>query len=194
MRRLLIAGVLSAGLWSGAAVAQATPQDAFTAYRQAVLRDGGRGAGALVTSATAATYERARRAAVAGDGMALDGLPLVEALLALRLRAAVPAADLRTADGAGTVALAARHGLVGDGVAAVALRPAEVYGDNAMAEQTDVAGRPVGVWWRFLREGGVWRVDLRPNLEAGEALLRDRLRASGQTRADFLNTLARNGR
>lgn len=196
MRALAIAGLLLAFAvpGGGAALAQATPQDAFTAYRDAVLGGAGMGAGALVTGETAALYDRARRAAVDADPGALDRLPLVEALLALRLRAAVPAADLRAADGAATVSLAARHGLIGGGFAAIGLRPAEIYGDNAIAEQTDGGGQPVGVWWRFLREGGAWRVDLRPNLEAGEALLRERLRASGLSRTDFLNTLAKNGR
>lgn len=194
MRALVIAGLLASVVPSGPVLAQATPQDAFAAYRDAVLGGGGQGAGMLVSAETVALYERARQAALAPDPRALDGLPLVEALLALRLRAAVPAADLRAVDGAGAVSLAARHGLTGSGFDSITLRPAEVYGDLAMAEQADAAGRPAGVWWRFLRENGVWRVDLRPNLEAGEAILRDRLRVSGQTRADFLNTLAKNGR
>lgn len=196
MRAPFIASlVMVAAVSSGAAVAQVTPLDAFTAYRDGVLGAGGLEPGRLVTADTAALYERARRAALDdADPATVEGLPLVEALLALRLRASVPAADLRAADGAGAVTLAARHGLAGDGLRDIGIGTPEVYGDYAMAEQRDASGRSVGMWWRFLREGGVWRVDLRPNLEAGEAILRKRLRASGQTRADFLNTLAKNGR
>lgn len=171
-------------------MADASPQETFEAYRVAVMQGNGGPVGTLVTAETRAFYDRVRALALAGDVQALEASPLVEALLAVRLRAAFTRQELQGLDGGGVIGAAVAGGLVGSGLSSVSLGPAEVYGDHALAEQVDASGAPTGVWWRFINEGGAWRIDLRPNLEAGEALLRDRLHASGLTRAEFLTTLA----
>lgn len=166
----------------------------FDGYRLAVLDGRGAVAGALISAATRDFYDAARLAALAATPQDIERMSLIEAVLVVRLRAVLAPHELSTLDGAGVFAAAATRGLVGSGFADLRLGPVEAYGDHAVAEQLDAAGRPSGVWWRFVREAGAWRVNLRPNLDAADAVLRERLHASGMTRADFLNQLANNGR
>jgi hypothetical protein len=194
MRNGLAAGLLALALAGPAALADDGVAAAFEGYRQAVLEGRGAAAGVLVSADSRAFYDVARLAALDADGPDLDHLTMTEGLLALRLRAALKPDQLRGLDGGGVIAATAARGMIGVGTGGIRLAPAEIYGDHAVAEQLDGAGHPTGVWWRFVREDGAWRINLRPSLEAGDALLQARLQASGLSRADFLKQLATNGR
>jgi len=193
LRKGLAAGLLALAL-AGPAVADDSVLAAFDGYRQAIAEGRGDDAGALVSADSRAFYDVTRLAALDADGPDLDHLTMTEGLLALRLRAALKPDQLRGLDGGGVIAATAARGMIGTGTGGIRLGPAEVYGDHAVAEQLDGAARPTGVWWRFVREGGAWRIDLRPSLEAGDALLQAKFQASGLSRADFLKQLATNGR
>lgn len=190
-----VAAGLLAVMLAGPAVADTSGvTNTFDGYRLAVLDGQGAAAGALVSAATRDFYDAARLAALAATPQDLERMSLIEAVLVLRLRAVLAPHELSTLDGAGVFAAAAARGLVGNGFADLRLGPVEAYGDHAVAEQLDAAGRPTGTWWRFVREAGAWRVNLRPNLDAADAVLRERLQSSGMTRMDFVNQLANNGR
>lgn len=175
MSRLLAAWLLAAVLAAGPASAdpgEEAVRRTFDDYRDALRDRQGDIAGFLVTPETLAFYGEAAKAAVYAMPDELDRLPLIQQLLALRLRQAVPGETLVAMTPEQVVGLSVDQGLVDPGgLRDLRLGPVEIQGDVALAPQVDPWGRDVGVTWRFREVQGTWRVDLRPTLMAANALL-----------------------
>jgi hypothetical protein len=190
--------VLAMALWAAPAVAadgdggdggddEVAVRQVFHDYAEA-LKDGqGDIAAFLVTAETTAFYAQAARAAVYAMPDELDDMPLVQQLLALRLREAVPAERLVDMTPEDLIGLSVSKGIVNPaGLRDLELGPVSVQGDIALAPQHDPWGRDLGVTWRFRKVQGTWHIDLRPSLMAANALLLSMQRKKGVPRETLL--------
>ncbi len=197
MKRALTV-LLLALFWAlGPAAAQGVGEEravrqTFDDYRNALQDRQGDIAGFLVTPETLAFYAAAAKAAVHATPEELADLPLVQQLLALRLRQAVPGGKLKDMTPEEIVGLSVYQGLVdAQGLRGLRLGDIRIDGDVALAPQVDPWGRDIGVTWRFRKTQGTWRVDLRPTLMAANALLVAMKRERGTSDRRFLLDLVR---
>lgn len=141
---------------------------AFTTYTEAALGRDGAGVVAVTASPIFDFYERARQSALTATEDELAQQSLVERLTAYTLRAEVPVPALRDDSPQELVTTAVERGLVGDeGIRNVALGEVKVDGDEATG-QLVAGGQATPLQARFLREDGVWKLDLTSLLEVSE--------------------------
>ena len=190
MRGALAALVVAISLGAGSAHAEPAEEAVlrtFEDYRNALQDRQGDIAGFLVTAETLAFYDSGAKAALSAGPDALAEMPLVQQLLALRLRQAVPADRLKTMSAEEVIGLSVDQGLVNSqGLRGLRLGEVQIQGDVALAPQIDPWGRDIGVTWRFRKTQGNWRVDLRPTLMAANAMLVTMQRERGIPTRDFL--------
>lgn len=162
-------------------------RQAFEDYRNALLDRQGDIAGFLVTPETLGFYMRAAEAALQATSDDLAELPLVQQLLALRLRQAFPPDRLQAMTAEDLVGASVGEGLMDPrGLRGLSLGPVEVIGGVALAPQVDPQGREIGVIWRFRKVDDIWRIDLRPSLMAANGLLVALQRQRGLSREALL--------
>lgn len=161
-------------------------RQAFEDYQAALDQGEARVAGFLVSPETLRFFEEARQYALKADAAQLGAIPLVQQLLALRLRLEVPLSTLRDGTAEDLVGAAVQRGMLTRTDRDLHIGNIRVRDDEAVADQVDRAGRPEGIRWRFKKVRGHWRVDLLPSLLAGDAYMKALLAQSGLSRERFL--------
>ncbi|EWY41285.1 hypothetical protein N825_27430 [Skermanella stibiiresistens SB22] len=175
----ILAGAgISAGYPQGSpASAQAAPAhqdvtavgETFVAARQALLAKDGGGVIELLSRDSLDRVERTRKAALDGE---MTGLGPSEKFGALGLRQYLKPAELRRMTPAQIVEFGLQKNWLGPNVITQAgMERISVRGDRASGTLV-VNQRPVMVPADFVREDGVWRVDLTRAMDLTDALVR----------------------
>jgi hypothetical protein len=175
----ILAGAgISAGYPQGSpASAQAAPAhrdvtavgETFVAARQALLAKDGGGVIELLSRDSLDRVERTRKAALDGE---MTGLGPSEKFGALGLRQYLKPAELRRMTPAQIVEFGLQKNWLGPNVITQAgMEKISVRGDRASGTLV-VNQRPVMVPADFVREDGVWRVDLTRAMDLTDALVR----------------------
>jgi hypothetical protein len=182
---LLVAGCGSAD--SGAGSASTAPDDtgavhkAFETYTKAALAKDGAAAQGVLADTVSAYYDEARKLALTADDARLAAVPTTQRLTVYVLRAEVEPAVLRDGTPADLLKTSFDQGLVGeDGIADLALGKVVVSGDQATA-QAVVGGKEAPYSIAFLRQQGVWKVDIAPLMALADEGFAEAAKQQGTT-------------
>ncbi|HEX6345662.1 hypothetical protein [Umezawaea sp.] len=163
---LLLAGCGSSD--TGGAPTSAAQDDtgavhrAFETYTKAALAKDGATAQGVLADTVATYYDDARKLALTATDDQLTGITSTQRLTVYVLRAEVEPALLRDGSPADLLRTSFDKGLVGeDGISDLALGKVNVTGDKASA-QAVIGGREAPYTVDFVREQGVWKVDIAP--------------------------------
>jgi hypothetical protein len=163
---LLVAGCGSSV--SGGGPSSAAPDDtgavhaAFETYTKAALAKDGATAQSVLADTVSAYYDEARKLALTAGDEQLAGVPVTQRLTVYVLRAEIKPEVLRDGTPADLLKTSFDQGLVGeDGIAKLDLGKVTVTGDKATA-QALVGGKEAPYSIEFLRQQGVWKVDIAP--------------------------------
>lgn len=167
-------------------------EETFVATRAALADHDAERVVESLSTTTRAQLEAIREAAVTKQS---SGLPPAEKFAALGLRRFVPPRDLTRLDSAGLVGYALGHAWLGPNIIRESgLKDIAVTGDRAEATLL-IKGRPQVLPADFVRENGVWKIDLTRVVQISDQLLKLRIGGSGRGEeaviAEILDNLAR---
>lgn len=167
--------------------APAAPDDtgavhkAFETYTKAALAKDGATAQGVLAGTASAYYDEARKLALTAEDDRLAAVSTTQRLTAYVLRAEVEPAVLRDGTPADLLKVSFDQGLVGeDGIADLALGKVVVSGDKATA-QAVAGGKEAPYSIAFLREQGVWKVDIAPLLTLADEGFAEAAKQQGTT-------------
>lgn len=189
--RLFIVASLCAVLSATAAIADdATEvQQAFSAYRAAILAGDGTSAIAHLSTTTFEYYDQMRALALDGEAETVQGLSLINQMQVLMLRLRVRPDALGAMTPRELVAHAVDEGWIGKS-SVLAVQPGRVLAEQDVAVlHAIVDGRDAGPAFRFNRESGAWRLDLVPTIQAANAGLQMAAERAGVSDSQFMTTL-----
>jgi hypothetical protein len=164
-------------------------KDAYRHYCDAVVQRDGAQAGALVSEVTLHRYQEFRDAALAADETTLVSLPVSSRLQVLLLRQRMDAVTLAALDGPGLFAHIIDQGwLDAAGFTDTQLGIVAVDGDRAQAP-VHRSGRPTRERAYFLREDGVWKVNLLPNFTGTDRNIEEAAAVNNLSEKAYLESL-----
>ncbi|MCU0668768.1 MAG: hypothetical protein MUF70_05380 [Myxococcota bacterium] len=153
----------------------------FREFARAVAARDGAGGAALLSKASFAEWQRAREAAFTGERETVAALAPGRRLLVFALRHHRPPFLQRTGTPRELGVHAIESGLAdGDSLARVELADVVVRGDRALGSLI-VAGLPSSFRAGFVREDGVWKLDLPMTLDSASRVIAHAAEASGGT-------------
>lgn len=135
-------------------------------YMLAVYQRDGAAATQRVTRASRDYYARMRDLALTAPEAQVRAASLMDRLSILMLRHRVPAGELRALQGDAVFAYTVDHAWVG---ASATSSPPERFDADVFGEGDRALIRMEGMNAHFLREDGMWRLNLLPVLEAASA-------------------------
>ena len=181
---LLVAGC---GSSDGGGSTSAAPDDtgavhkAFETYTKAALAKDGATAQGVLADTVSKYYDDARKLALTAGDEQLAGISSTQRLTVYVLRAEVEPAVLRSGSPADLLKISFDKGLVGeDGIAELALGKVNVTGDKASA-QAVVGGQEAPYTVDFIREQGVWKVDIAPLMTLADEGFTEAAKQQGTT-------------
>ncbi|MCS7479522.1 hypothetical protein ACFFQW_39475 [Umezawaea endophytica] len=182
---LLVAGCGSSE--GGGAATSAAPDDtgavhkAFETYTKAALAKDGATAQGVLADTVSKYYDDARKLALTATDDQLTGISSTQRLTVYVLRAEVEPALLRDGSPADLLRTSFDKGLVGEaGIAELALGKVNVTGDKASA-QAVVGGEAAPYTVDFIREQGVWKVDIAPLMTLADEGFAEAAKQQGTT-------------
>lgn len=177
---VLAAVLLGTPAW-GTPGDEAAIAETFVTARGALQEHDGAKVLSALCEADRLRVETVRKAALAGTAESLAALSPSERFAARGLRHYMSRAEIRRRDPADLVEYALDKGWLGPNVIRRAgLGKVGVLGDKATATLL-VDGRPALVPAAFVREDGVWRIDLGRSLEIADMLIRTTAALSKRT-------------
>ncbi|HWO68212.1 MAG TPA: hypothetical protein VNO31_50085 [Umezawaea sp.] len=183
---LLVAGCGSSDGGGGGSTS-AAPDDtgavhkAFETYTKAALAKDGATAQGVLADTVSKYYDDARKLALTAGDEQLAGISSTQRLTVYVLRAEVEPAVLRSGSPADLLKISFDKGLVGeDGIAELALGKVNVTGDKASA-QAVVGGQEAPYTVDFIREQGVWKVDIAPLMTLADEGFTEAAKQQGTT-------------
>ncbi|WP_207455333.1 hypothetical protein [Azospirillum sp. SYSU D00513] len=160
----------------------------FETARKALAAKRGSAVVPLLSEASVAKLEKVQ-AAARNPATRIDGLDPGEKFAVMGLRRYVSPAELRRMTLGDLADHAMKNGWLGpNAIARSALGPVRVRGDRASAILL-VDNRPAMVPADFVREGGVWRIDLTNVFSYGGQMLQGFAAMSGKTEEAFITGL-----
>jgi len=161
----------------------------FASYRSAILAGHGAEAAGLLSQSTYDYYEELRRLALAGDAETVKAQSLVNRFQILLLRLRVPTDQLASLSSRELIARAVDEEWLGK-VRTLELEPGDVLADGDVATLgIAVPGGGATPGFRFQREAGQWRLDLRPTLQVSNVALQMTARQRGLDENAFVFSL-----
>jgi hypothetical protein len=135
-------------------------RDAFSGYKNAIMKGKGEEAVTFVDRNTIAYYQEMLTIALDGDSAKLAGLPVIDKLTVFTIRHKVPKADVISSNGRDFFVYSINHGMVGkNSVAAIELSDISVSGNNATASVKS-GGQKTPLAFGFNNENGSWKLDI----------------------------------
>lgn len=152
----------------------------FQVYKEASLRGDGRAAAGAVSSVIFDLFESLRDVAMIGDRETVDGLPIFRKLLVVLFRHDLPDDKLEAMSGDELFQLAFERGWIGDAtwLAGADLGEIIAEGDTAVATITE-EGAPTEDHIQFIREEGIWKLDLAVTLSAADRFEKSQMNTLG---------------
>lgn len=196
------AAVLVAVLLSACAAApqtvENTPEraveDAFVAYKAAILAQDGTSGSALVTAASQDYYRDMADEALTADRQRLLATHIVDRITILLLRQNLTVDQLRRMTGRELTEFAIDRGWVSkDSAARTKLSNYRIFGDVATANVVNRSGELSKISMRFRFEQEAWRLDLLKNLEEARKIMKLALALSGKTEDELLSETLEKG-
>ncbi len=191
MRLHLVIGVFLALL---AAPAAAAPQDdvagTFKAYQAALLATDGEKAAEVVTQGSRDLYRHYANQALTLDHAALMRVHLADRLTILLLRHSVERERLMLMSGGEIIAYAVEQGWISkEGTAGIHLGNYQVSGETATGTLLRTDGSFTNFKLEFLKEDGVWRLNLKQMLEFARIGIEYAVQQAGMSEDEFILTL-----
>ncbi len=161
-------------------------ENAFYAYKVAIMNDRGAEAVDLLSRSTVDYYGRMRDLALYATRAELEKESTINLMQALVLRLRVPTDELRRMNGRSVLEHALDRGWVGkNSVAAVDVKDIRVSGETAVIEIA--SDRESGTArMRFVKEQGDWKLDLMLVMQAAGATFEALARQQGLSREEFM--------
>ncbi len=164
---------------------KADVEAAWAEFKEASLSGKGEIAAGRVTSATHDYYEEIRKLALEGSRDELGKYVFMKRYIALSIRLRIPADRLRSMSGRELFVYSVDQGWIAKNSATdEGIREVTVTGDHARAVATK-AGQPIGLYYHFVKEDGVWRLDMLQLMKFANAAFDRMLQHSGMTEAQF---------
>lgn len=158
---------------------------AWAEFKDASLSGNGDVAANRVTRATHEYYDEIRRLALRANRKDLQTFVFAKRYTVLGMRLRVPKAQLNTMSGRDLFVHSIDRGWIGKNSATdVGIGAVTVTGDHARAVATE-AGRPTGQYLHFIKEGGVWRLDMMQLMTVVNVAFDQMLRESGMSEDEF---------
>lgn len=184
--RLLIAALLLVLPLS----AVANPDDveaSFQAYQAALLASDGPRAADMVTRSSHQLYRTYAEQALSLDRAGLERLHVADRMSVLLMRHSLAPARLKEMSGRDIIAYAVTEGWIDkDGTAAIRLGDYRVEGDWASAALLQPDGQATPFRMEFLKEDGVWRLDLEKLLALARFGIEAGIKQTGMSEEEFL--------
>lgn len=159
---------------------------AFETYRSALLAGDGAAAAAAVSAGTTGYFGEMQELASSAGPEEIGARPMIDRLFVTLVRVRVPRPQLLAMSGVDLLTYGVEEGLVGqETVSAVTLGTITIEGDTADATVVN-QGKTTSGRFRFLEEGGAWKVDLLFLLNAADPALRQVAAAAGQDEDEFI--------
>ena len=161
-------------------------QEAFQAYKTAILEDRGTEAATFLSEGTVAYYGEMRDLALHATREELAEVSMVDLMQAILMRVRIPTDDLQGMSGRQVLTHAVNEGWVGkNSVSGLEVEGVTVNGDDAALTLTGTTEE-----MHFHRESdGAWRLDLRRTLVNADVQLEMTARQNNMTREEFVLTV-----
>ena len=143
----------------------------FAEYRLALLRQDGDAAVEVLSQPTVDYYAAIQQLAVCGSEDEVKGHSFIDRMQVLLMRLRVPTGELLTMSGRETLIYAIEQGWVGrSDVASASVGNVTITNGTAVGQHV-VQGQPSEAKFYFVNEGGAWKLDLLPTIQAsGKAM------------------------
>ncbi len=161
-------------------------QAAWDEFKEASLSGKGSLAAGRVTTATHERYDQYRLLALSGSKDELETHVLMTRITVLGIRLRTPADELRTMTGRDLFAHAVDQGWIGKNSATdEGIESIVITGDHARANITK-NGQPTGLYLHFIKEDGIWRLDMLQIMKVAIAAFDQMFDESGMTEDVFI--------
>jgi hypothetical protein len=191
---IALGGIFALGYFQARESPAPTPGEAarvhttFANYRRAMNTCDGSLARQSVSESTISYYAKLRGSALWAPDSQLNSMTLYDQVTVLLLRYRVPAFHLREMTGADLFEHLVDQGWAGKGATALRIGKVKISGASASAPALK-NGKPVGVDFSFVNEGGSWKLDLLPLLDFVEREMEAQLYKRGLSRDEFVRAL-----
>lgn len=169
-----------------ALISHATPQEAFLAYKSAILEQEGEKAASIVTTTTLEEYQKYVDAAKYGQKESLQKLSFLTRLQTLIIRHRVPKNILKEMDGKTAFIYAVDNDWIGKtGVVPMEISNVRESGTRAVSEAL-LNGQKLPYEFTYKNENGQWKFDLTQILMNTEAPMRMAATKAKMEENDFI--------
>lgn len=159
-------------------------QESFEDYQAAILARDPSGT-ELLSEATIGYYDHLIDLIKNADRTTLEAAPLADRIVVLMTRSTYPHEELLAMDGEGLVREAIVRGEIGDNVANLSLGKTDLKEDVALIQVLQ-NGQEIPVEFTFLKEDGVWKMDLVSLLPGVTFAMESVLAQSGLSEEEFI--------
>lgn len=171
---------------TGIQFAHATPQEAFSGYKSAILEQQGQNAASIVTSTTIDEYQKYVDAAKYAERAEMERLSFLTRFQALIIRHRVPKEKLQGMDGKEAFVYAVDNDWIGKtGVVPMEIGNVRESGTKAVSDAF-LNGQKIPFEFIYKKEGGKWKFDLTQILMNSEAPLRMAAKQANLKEDDFI--------
>lgn len=165
---------------------------AWAEYQDAVLNRSGAVTANRVTTSTLEYYDEVRKLAIYADQKQLEGMVLAKRITVLGMRHRIDVHQLSKMTGKELLIYAVDKGWIGkNNTSEVGLGKISITGNQASAVAMQ-GGKPSPLMIQFLKEDGVWRLDLMRLMALANAAFDQVCKQSGMPEQEFIKAMLEN--